>query len=65
MDSTGFLKRGEKVILESPDGDVSRRVWEDCGDAVLVCSERQYEALSRGWDAPTPIGFPKASIRKL
>ena len=64
MDSSGLLKRGEKVILESTEGRVSRRVWEDCGDAVLVCSERQYEALSKGRDAPSPIGFPKSSIRK-
>ncbi len=64
MDSLGHLKRGEMVVLKSADGNVSRRVWEDCGDAVLVCSERQYEALSKGWSAPTPIGFPKSSVQK-
>ena len=64
MDSTGLLRRGEMVVLESSEGAISRWVWEDCGDAVLLCSERQYQALTNGWNAPTPIGFPKTSIRK-
>ena len=64
MDSKGQLQRGEMVTIDTSEGAVSRRVWEDCGDAVLVCSERQYEALSQGWDAASPIGFPKSTIRK-
>lgn len=64
MDSNGQLRRGEEVVLDSSEGPIDRLVWEDCGDAVLLCSERQYEALAKGWNAPTPIGFPKAIIRK-
>ena len=52
MDSIGQLSRGDWILAKSMDGPVKRIVWEDCGDSVLVCSERQYEALSKGWSAP-------------
>lgn len=64
MDFQGQLKRGEKVCIDSSEGPVSRLVWEDCGDAVLLCSERQFEALMKGWDAPMPIGFPRRDVRQ-
>src|SRR5712692_1900196 len=52
------LEKGEKVVARTfGGGQVERRVWEDGGEVVYLCSERQYEALNRGWSAPTPIGF--------
>jgi hypothetical protein len=54
--------KGQRVTVQTLAGAVVRLVWEDYGDAVAVCSERQYEALSRGWKAPIPIGFPKNGV---
>lgn len=62
MDISEKLIRGKKVLVKALDGPAEATVWEDCGDAVLVCSERQYDALKRGWDAPMPIGFPKRDV---
>jgi len=59
------LKRGEKVVAKTFGGaEVVRRVWEDAGETIYLCSDRQYEALSKGWEAPMPIGFPKSDVRK-
>jgi hypothetical protein len=59
MDERGRFTRGARVSANTTDGAVERLVWEEVGDAVLVCSEPQFEALQRGLDAPMPIGFPK------
>ena len=37
-------------------------VWEDCGDVVMVCGERQFERLRDGYPAPMPIGFKRADV---
>lgn len=59
------LKKGEMVMAKTyGGGQVERRVWEDTGETVYLCSERQYEALNKGWDAPMPIGFPKQDVKK-
>ena len=63
MDYTGQFIRGARILAKTVDGMVERIVWEDCGEAVLVCSERQYDALKRGWSAPMPIGFAKTDIK--
>jgi hypothetical protein len=56
------LKRGDLVVVRTLAGEKERRVWEDAGETVYVCSERQLEALTRGWEAPMPIGFPRAEV---
>jgi hypothetical protein len=56
------LSRGQMVSVDAIDGPVLRRVWEDFGWAVQVCSERQYEALERGLPAPMPIGFRRSDV---
>ncbi len=59
------LKKGEMVVAKTyGGGEVERRVWEDIGETVYLCSERQYEALNKGWDAPMPIGFPKQDVKR-
>lgn len=57
------LQKGMVVHVRTVAGEVARLVWEDHGDSVEVCSERQFEALNRGWEAPLPIGFPKTDVR--
>ena len=57
------LKKGDTVVAKTFDGGkVVRRVWEEIGNTVFLCSERQFETLQSGWDAPMPIGFPKADV---
>lgn len=41
------------------------RVWEDFGVVVMVCSQRQYDALTNGVDAPFPIGFRRRDVTLL
>lgn len=65
MDSTRQFVRGERILAKTLDGEVQRVVWEDHGDSVRICSERQYEALSKGLNAPMPIGFPKSDIKLI
>jgi hypothetical protein len=59
------MKAGELVLARTFGGtEVERRVWEDAGgEVVYLCSERQYEALTSGWEAPMPIGFPREDVR--
>jgi hypothetical protein len=57
------LERGTRVLATTIDGVVERLVWDDCGDAVELVSPRQFEALSKGWKAPMPIGFLKANLK--
>ncbi|MCW5603926.1 MAG: hypothetical protein KIT18_05205 [Burkholderiales bacterium] len=60
MDS---FTKGEKVVATTFDGGkVIRLVWEDWGNTVFLCSERQFEALQSGWQAPMPIGFPRGDV---
>lgn len=56
------LERGAIVLVQTLSGVVQRRVWADHGGSVEICSERQFEALVKGWNAPSPIGFPRADI---
>lgn len=62
MDISRIFERGAKVLANTLDGRVERVVWEDLGDSVCLCSERQFEALRNGWNAPMPIGFPKTEL---
>ena len=60
-----LLKRGQEVLAKTFGGvEVLRLVWEDVGDTVYLCSDSQFEALTKGWGAPMPIGFPKRDVRK-
>jgi hypothetical protein len=59
------FKRGEQVRARTSNiGEVVRRVWDEVDATVYLCSERQYDALLNGWNAPMPIGFPKQDVRK-
>ncbi|HWA12572.1 MAG TPA: hypothetical protein VHA15_05730 [Burkholderiales bacterium] len=55
--------RGQKVLVQTANrGRVELLVWEEAGESVYLCSEQQFDALSKGWDAPQPIAFPKSDI---
>lgn len=38
-------------------------VWEDLGDVVMVCGPEQFARLSKGYEAPMPIGFKREDVR--
>lgn len=59
------LERGRLVEVPTLRGAVLRRVWQDLGWAVEVCSDRQFEALMNGWPAPMPIGFRREDVQPL
>jgi len=57
------IKKGTMVSVRLFDGSVVKRVvWDKIEKAVFLCSERCYQWLLEGSDAPTPIGFPLSDI---
>ncbi len=57
------LHRGVKVRVRLYGGEiVERLVWNDLDDFVFVCTNRNYELLRTGRNAPSPIGFPRGDI---
>lgn len=59
------LKKGQKVAVKTLSGSVERRVWEDLGWAVQVCSDSQYEAMQKGESAPLIIGFRRKYVEPV
>lgn len=57
------MKRGERVTVVAFRGNrLDRRVWEDVGAGVLVCSDDEYQkALQLGIE-PQSSGFPKQDV---
>ena len=41
---------------------LKRRVWEDVGPGVLVCSEEEYKRALRLGEEPPTVGFPKQDV---
>ena len=39
-----------------------RRVWEDIGDVVLICTEEEFQRALHHGDEATCSGFPKDDI---
>lgn len=62
MSGQGHMPRGTRVYANTTGGSVERLVWDDLGDAVLICSEGQFNALRTGSTSPMPIGFPKTEL---
>jgi hypothetical protein len=51
-------EKGKRVTVKCSNGELRENiVWECTDKLVYVCSERQYQALQSGQDAPPPIGF--------
>lgn len=42
-----------------------RRVWEDTGDAVFICSEEEYQRAIRQSDEANASGFPKELVLEV
>lgn len=60
-----MLKKGQKVAVNTASGRVVRKVWEDLGWAIEICSEEQFAALESGQQAPQPIGFKRKDVEAL
>jgi hypothetical protein len=56
------LKKGQKVAVNTISGRVVRRVWEDLGWAVEICSDRQFAALESGDYSVQAIGFRRKDV---
>jgi hypothetical protein len=51
--------RGTIVVARDYKGDaLLRRVWERSSKLVYLSEESQFQRLSTGRDALTPVGFP-------
>lgn len=58
-----ILSRGTEVTVIAFGGrTLRRRVWEDIGEAVLVCKEEEYQRALRYNDEAICSGVPKADI---
>ncbi len=57
------LSRGVEVIISAFGGKrLRRRVWEDIGNVVLICTEEEYQRSLYYNDEATCSGFPKEDI---
>jgi hypothetical protein len=57
------MDRGSKVTVVAYGGGLlHRRVWEDVGAGVLVCSEEEYRRALRLGEEPPAAGFPKRDV---
>jgi hypothetical protein len=57
------MNRGTKVTVIAFGGrNLRRRVWEDIGDVVLICTEEEYQRAIGNNDEATCSGFPKDDI---
>ncbi len=57
------LTRGTVVTVVALRGvRLQRRVWEDVGSGVLVCSEEDYRRALRLGEEPQAAGFPKQDV---
>lgn len=55
--------RGDKVIVRSfGDRPLVRRVWSADELGVYISAEGEYQKLSRGEEALSPVGFPREDV---
>jgi len=58
-----MMTRGTEVrVLAYGDKVLQRRVWDDAGQGVMVCSEQEYQRALSTKDEPLCSGFPKRDI---
>lgn len=61
--NSSTLSQGVEVIVSAFRGKrLRRRVWEDIGTVVLICTEEEYQRALRYNDEATCSGFPKEDI---
>ena len=64
MDSTEIFPNGTPVRVRCSGGRTADNVvWEDLGDVVMVCGPEQFARLSKGYEAPMPIGFKREDVQ--
>lgn len=57
------MDRGSEVTVIAYRGiRLQRRVWEDVGPGVLVCSEEEYNRALQLGQEPPAVGFPKQDV---
>jgi hypothetical protein len=57
------LSQGVVVTVRAfGDRKLRRRVWEDIGNVVLICTEEEYQRALHDNDEATCSGFPKEDI---
>lgn len=55
--------RGDKVIVRSfGNRPLVRRVWGADEHGVYISAEGEYQKLSRGEEALSPVGFPREDV---
>jgi hypothetical protein len=55
--------RGDKVIVRSfGDRPLVRRVWSANEHGVYISAEQEFEKLTRGEEALSPVGFPREDV---
>lgn len=58
-----LLEQGTEVTVRAFGGkELRRRVWEDLGDAILVCTEEEYQRAFHRHEEATCSGLSKAYI---
>lgn len=63
---TSRCERGQPVLVRCANGKTRENVvWETFDHMVYVCSQRQFNALRDGRDAPPPIGFLEDDVMPL
>jgi hypothetical protein len=66
MNSNKILSRGTEVIVIAYGGKrLRRRVWEDVGEGVLICTEEEYQRAMREQDEANSSGFPKEDVLEV
>lgn len=55
--------RGTEITVRAYGGEVlRRRVWDDAGQGVMICSEEEYRHALMTNEEPLCSGFPKRDI---
>ncbi len=58
-----MFERGTEVTVIAYRGVLlQRRVWEDTGPGVLVCTEEEWRRAERAGEEPLWSGFPKQDV---
>jgi hypothetical protein len=61
------MQRGDIVLLRAYRGEqIQRRVWQDVGRGVVICSEAGYQEAIRTGLAPTNcVGWPREDVLEV
>lgn len=61
--SDGRIEQGSEVTVVAYGGEhIRKRVWQDTGSGVLLCSDAAYRAALETGREPLYSGFPKSDV---